>query len=47
VLEGAGLPLVQGVALEALLGRARHGLALEGAARFAAGEGRGAEGTGI
>ena len=47
VLEGAGLPLVQGLALEAQLGRARHGIALEGAARFAAGEGRGAAGTGI
>ena len=32
VLEGAGLPLVQGLALEAQLGRGRHGLALEGAA---------------
>jgi enoyl-CoA hydratase/carnithine racemase len=47
VLEGAGLPLVQGLALEAQLGRGRHGLALEGAQRFAAGEGRGASGTGI
>jgi enoyl-CoA hydratase len=47
VLEGAGLPLVQGLALEARLGRARHGLALEGAARFAAGEGRGGAGAGI
>ncbi len=47
VLEGAGLPLVQGLALEARLGRARHGIALEGAARFAAGEGRGGAGTGI
>ena len=47
VLEGAGLPLVQGLALEAQLGRGRHGTALEGAARFAGGEGRGAEGTGI
>jgi enoyl-CoA hydratase len=47
VLEGAGLPLVQGLALEAQLGRARHGLAVEGAARFAAGEGRGGAGAGI
>ena len=47
VLEGAGLPLVQGLALEARLGRGRHATALEGAARFAAGEGRGAEGSGI
>ena len=41
VLEGAGLPLVQGLALEAQLGRGRLETALEGAARFAAGEGRG------
>jgi len=47
VLEGAGLPLVQGLSLEARLGRGRHGTALEGAARFAGGEGRGAEGSGI
>ena len=30
VLEGAGLPLVQGLALEAQLGRGRHGTALAG-----------------
>jgi enoyl-CoA hydratase len=47
VLEGAGLPLVQGLALEAQLGRGRLGIALEGAQRFAAGEGRGGSGTGI
>jgi enoyl-CoA hydratase len=47
VLEGAGLPLVQGLALEARLGRARLETGLEGARRFAAGEGRGGEGTGI
>jgi enoyl-CoA hydratase len=47
VLEGAGLPLVQGLALEARLGRGRHGVALEGAQRFAGGEGRHGAGTGI
>ena len=47
VLEGAGLPLVKGLALEAQLGRARHGSALAGAERFAGGEGRHGEGTGI
>jgi enoyl-CoA hydratase len=47
VLEGAGLPLVQGLALEAQLGRTRHGVALEGAERFAGGEGRHGAGTGI
>jgi enoyl-CoA hydratase len=47
VLEGAGLPLVQGLALEAELGRGRLETGLEGARRFAAGEGRGGEGTGI
>jgi len=47
VLEGAGLPLVQGLTLEAQLGRGRHGTALEGAARFAGGEGRHGTGTGL
>jgi enoyl-CoA hydratase len=47
VLEGAGLPLTQGLALEAQLGRGRHGTALAGAERFAGGEGRGAQGAGI
>jgi enoyl-CoA hydratase len=47
VLEGAGLPPVQGLALEARLGRGRLETGLEGAQRFAAGEGRGGEGTGI
>jgi enoyl-CoA hydratase/carnithine racemase len=47
VLEGAGLPLVQGLALEAQLGRGRHETAVQGAARFAGGEGRGAKGAGI
>jgi enoyl-CoA hydratase/carnithine racemase len=47
VLEGAGLPLVQGLTLEAQLGRGRHGTALAGARRFAGGEGRHGSGTGI
>ncbi len=47
VLEGAGLPLVQGLTLEAQLGRGRHGTALAGARRFAGGEGRHGAGTGI
>jgi enoyl-CoA hydratase len=47
VLEGAGLPLVQGLALEERLGRGRQETALQGAARFAGGEGRGATGAGI
>jgi enoyl-CoA hydratase len=47
VLEGAGLPLVQGLALEAQLGRGRLETGLAGAQRFAAGEGRGGAGTGI
>jgi enoyl-CoA hydratase len=47
VLEGAGLPLVQGLALEARLGRGRLETGLEGAQRFAAGEGRGGAGAGI
>ena len=37
----------KGLALEAQLGRGRHGIALEGAERFAGGEGRHGEGTGI
>ena len=41
-LEGAGLPLERGLALEAELGRASIEVGLRGAARFAAGEGRGA-----
>jgi enoyl-CoA hydratase len=41
LLEGFGLPLEQGLALEARLGAAVLPAALEGAARFAAGEGRG------
>jgi enoyl-CoA hydratase len=39
-LEGAGLPLAEGLALEHRLGRETLHVAAEGAARFAAGEGR-------
>ena len=41
LLEGLGLPLEQGLALEARLGAEVLTTALAGAARFAAGEGRG------
>jgi enoyl-CoA hydratase len=47
VLEGAGLRLAEGLALEARLGRDRHGTAVAGAERFAGGEGRHGAGTGI
>jgi enoyl-CoA hydratase len=47
LLEGEGLTLNEGLALEARLGRGRHGTAVAGAGRFAAGEGRGAAGSGI
>ena len=47
VLEGAGLPLADGLALEARLGRDRHGTALAGAERFAGGEGRHGAGSGL
>lgn len=46
-LEGAGLPLDEGLALEARLGRDALAEAVRGAARFAAGEGRGGEGAGV
>jgi enoyl-CoA hydratase len=46
-IEGAGLPLAEGLALEAELGRASVETGLRGAARFAAGEGRGAQGAGV
>jgi enoyl-CoA hydratase len=45
-LEGLGLPLEQALALEAELGRASIEAGIRGAARFAAGEGRGGEGAG-
>ena len=46
-IEGAGLALADGLALEAELGRASVETGLRGAARFAAGEGRGAQGAGV
>jgi enoyl-CoA hydratase len=46
-IEGAGLPLADGLALEAELGRDSVETGLRGAARFAAGEGRGARGAGV
>ncbi len=44
-LEGAGLPLAEGLALEHRLGREVLEVAARGAARFAAGEGRHGEGV--
>jgi enoyl-CoA hydratase/carnithine racemase len=46
-LEGFGLSLADGLALEAQAGPAVFADAVAGAARFAAGEGRGAAGTGV
>jgi enoyl-CoA hydratase/carnithine racemase len=46
-IEGAGLPLADGLVLEAELGRASIETGTRGAQRFAAGEGRGAEGAGV
>jgi enoyl-CoA hydratase len=46
-LEGIGLPFADGLALEAKLGRDSVITGAAGAARFAAGEGRGAEGAGV
>lgn len=44
-IEGAGLPLAEGLALEHRLGREVLEVAARGAARFAAGEGRHGEGV--
>jgi enoyl-CoA hydratase len=44
-IEGAGLPLAEGLQLEHRLGRAVLDVAARGAARFAAGEGRHGEGA--
>jgi enoyl-CoA hydratase len=44
-LAAHGLPLPDGLTLEARLGRARLDVAVAGAARFAAGEGRGGRGV--
>jgi enoyl-CoA hydratase len=46
-IEGSGLPLAEGLKLEAELGRASVETGTRGAARFAAGEGRGGEGAGV
>ena len=46
-LEGFGLPLADGLALEAQAGPAVFVDAMAGAARFAGGEGRGGAGTGV
>jgi enoyl-CoA hydratase len=46
-IEGAGLPLDEALALEAELGRESVTTGVEGAARFAGGEGRGGEGAGV
>jgi enoyl-CoA hydratase len=46
-LEGIGLPFAEGLAREAELGRESVIVGASGAARFAAGEGRGAAGTGV
>jgi enoyl-CoA hydratase len=45
-IEGLGMPLTEGLALEAQSGPATFAVAAEGAGRFAAGEGRGGEGAG-
>jgi enoyl-CoA hydratase len=46
-LEGFGLPLAEGLALEAKSGEETVDVAERGAARFAAGEGRGGAGSGV
>jgi enoyl-CoA hydratase len=46
-IEGIGMPFEQGLAREAQSGLALHHVAQRGAARFAAGEGRGGAGAGI
>jgi enoyl-CoA hydratase len=45
-IEGIGMPFEQGLAREAMSGLALHAIAQKGAARFAAGEGRGGAGAG-
>jgi enoyl-CoA hydratase len=47
LLEGLGLPLADGLELEARLGRAVLEVALAGARRFASGEGRSGGGAGV
>jgi len=46
-LEGFGLPLDAGLAVEARSGMETFGAAVEGATRFAGGEGRGGAGAGV
>jgi enoyl-CoA hydratase len=46
-IDGIGLAFERGLALEAELGRTSVQTGVGGAARFAAGEGRGAEGAGV
>ncbi len=46
-LEGFGLPLDAGLAIEATAAAATFGIAVEGAGRFAAGAGRGGAGAGV
>jgi enoyl-CoA hydratase len=46
-LEGFGMPLEEGLAREAEIGSAVSGVGVEGATRFAAGEGRGGAGAGV
>ena len=46
-LEGLGLPLAEGLALEAEIGSKVAATGVEGAARFAAGEGRSGSGAGV
>jgi enoyl-CoA hydratase/carnithine racemase len=46
-LEGFGMSLKEGLAREAEIGSAVSGVGVEGAARFAAGEGRGGSGAGV
>ena len=46
-IEGFGLPLAEGLALEAEIGSATAPTGVAGAARFASGEGRGGEGAGV
>jgi enoyl-CoA hydratase len=46
-IDGIGLPFAEGLELEAELGRESVETGMRGAERFAAGEGRGAEGAGV
>jgi enoyl-CoA hydratase len=46
-IEGLGLPLTEGLALEAQAGPQVFADAVAGAARFAGGEGRGGAGAGV